>query len=364
MNITKNTDEVYFWNEFREIFTESSDETVFAENGFPRTIKQKDEVIRKLRITISKFDNRECVLVVNDLQKMPISARTHIVSLLKYIAGDFINHFHVVLITSHKSIIEASDRIDSSICIIETELFRLGESEIPRLFHNYGITLDKNDLMVVQRFSEGWMSALSALVIVALEFERLDSDVMAETTRRMSVYIQNALYDDIQEQEKQLIAIMHGFDRFSIEQAAFICKSAGFVFDVNETVGNLVSKNFFIDYNYTAHQYRFHNLLRAVSEIEFRKLDTVQRKKVLNAYEAWKREQRNLLSLGGFIPEIQNFKNLTKRERDIYFLLQAGQTYKSIGENLYISENTVKTVVKSIYRKLNVHSKKELLEAR
>lgn len=52
---------------------------------------------------------------------------------------------------------------------------------------------------------------------------------------------------------------------------------------------------------------------------------------------------------------------LTQREGQIAGLLLKGRTYKMIAEELYLSENTVKTHVKNIYSKLQVKSKVELM---
>ena len=53
---------------------------------------------------------------------------------------------------------------------------------------------------------------------------------------------------------------------------------------------------------------------------------------------------------------------LTERENEIVDLLLNGRTYKMIAEELYLSENTVKTHIKNIYSKLNIKSKSELIK--
>ncbi len=53
---------------------------------------------------------------------------------------------------------------------------------------------------------------------------------------------------------------------------------------------------------------------------------------------------------------------LTERENQIASLLLKGRTYKMIAEEMYLSENTVKTHIKNIYSKLNVQSKGELIK--
>ena len=47
---------------------------------------------------------------------------------------------------------------------------------------------------------------------------------------------------------------------------------------------------------------------------------------------------------------------LTTRETDVLQLLAAGHTYTQVGEQLGVSANTVASHVKSIYKKLEVHS--------
>lgn len=50
---------------------------------------------------------------------------------------------------------------------------------------------------------------------------------------------------------------------------------------------------------------------------------------------------------------------LTTRESEVLILLRMGKTYVEIGEQLDISQNTVKTHLKSIYRKLGVRNRTE-----
>lgn len=59
---------------------------------------------------------------------------------------------------------------------------------------------------------------------------------------------------------------------------------------------------------------------------------------------------------------ISNYPNLTDRENEIVELLFTGRTYKMIAEELYLSENTIKTHIKNIYSKYNVQSKVELIK--
>jgi two-component system, NarL family, response regulator LiaR len=52
---------------------------------------------------------------------------------------------------------------------------------------------------------------------------------------------------------------------------------------------------------------------------------------------------------------------LTRREAEILHLLGEGKSYQAVCETLYISYGTVQSHVKSIYSKLQVHSKSEVV---
>ena len=57
--------------------------------------------------------------------------------------------------------------------------------------------------------------------------------------------------------------------------------------------------------------------------------------------------------------KIQPSPVLTQRETEVLAHLTDGQSYKMIADSLFISEETVRRHIKSIYKKLEVHSKSE-----
>ena len=54
--------------------------------------------------------------------------------------------------------------------------------------------------------------------------------------------------------------------------------------------------------------------------------------------------------------------HLTERESEVMMLLIHGHTRAAIAKKLFISENTARAHVKSIYSKLSVHSKQQLID--
>jgi DNA-binding NarL/FixJ family response regulator len=53
---------------------------------------------------------------------------------------------------------------------------------------------------------------------------------------------------------------------------------------------------------------------------------------------------------------------LTGRETEVLNLLSRGKSYKMIADEIYIDKETVRTHIKNIYRKLEVHSKADAIE--
>ena len=62
------------------------------------------------------------------------------------------------------------------------------------------------------------------------------------------------------------------------------------------------------------------------------------------------------------VSEAARIAGLSERENEVALLLLKGWPYRLIGEKLFISESTVKTHVLSIYGKLGVHSRTELIQ--
>ena len=54
--------------------------------------------------------------------------------------------------------------------------------------------------------------------------------------------------------------------------------------------------------------------------------------------------------------------DLTDREHDVLGLLSKGRSVADIASSLGVSENTAKTHIKNVYRKLEVHSKQDIIE--
>jgi len=63
-----------------------------------------------------------------------------------------------------------------------------------------------------------------------------------------------------------------------------------------------------------------------------------------------------------FKPALAHEEILSDRELEVLRLLAAGQTYKEIGQQLFLSLNTVQFHVKNIYGKLLVNKRMQAIE--
>ena len=63
----------------------------------------------------------------------------------------------------------------------------------------------------------------------------------------------------------------------------------------------------------------------------------------------------------GICADIARTHDLTSREEEVLVLLAQGHTRNGIARKLVVSDNTVRAHVKSIYHKLHIHSKQELM---
>ncbi|MDR2106831.1 MAG: LuxR C-terminal-related transcriptional regulator [Coriobacteriales bacterium] len=86
----------------------------------------------------------------------------------------------------------------------------------------------------------------------------------------------------------------------------------------------------------------------------YRKLGVHSRKELLRALCT--------VNVPTYALNLINYDMLTARERQVFGMLAAGKPTNAIAEALDLSPNTVKTHIKRVYQKLDIHSKQELID--
>jgi LuxR family maltose regulon positive regulatory protein len=67
--------------------------------------------------------------------------------------------------------------------------------------------------------------------------------------------------------------------------------------------------------------------------------------------------------LPGHLPSVMPGRPLTEREETVLRMLGGTMSLREIGRELYVSPNTVKTHIRSIYRKLGVSTRGDAIAA-
>jgi ATP/maltotriose-dependent transcriptional regulator MalT len=355
INVPEDAGDGYFWEVFRGVFSEMNAEIDFSAaflcQELPRNHVMMNDFIDALRSVLSSH-NRETAVVINNFQLLPNMNAVY--QFLRNIAACFLPNFHIVLLSTHFLPVSASDSMNGTVKRIGKSLFCLDEEGVRRFFGSYGIDLSEDDIKQAAAFGEGCLSVLSELAIVALERKQFDDTVISEARQRMGAYVKESAWLDLPEVARRFLTIMSVTDEFTAEQAKYICMFSGAGIDLDAMLKLLAGRHI-LDVNENG-SYRMHNLLLALAKEEARKLPpAVVRKLVL----------RTMLE-DGMGEEMTDAPNaaaqLTAREWEVLPLLREGKKNSEIAQCLYISENTVKSLLKSIYKKLGVHGRKELTE--
>lgn len=96
-------------------------------------------------------------------------------------------------------------------------------------------------------------------------------------------------------------------------------------------------------------------------------LDQIKEHLALRLYKDWAASTSNPAGNGELLSEVQTkteYSSLTRREMEILSLVVNGQSNEDIAEKLFISGHTVKKHLISIYKKLSVKNRMQLLKYR
>ena len=355
ISVPEDADEVYFWETFRCVFSGANAgadySPAFLCPEIPRDYAGMNEFAEALRSVLSKQD-RNTAVVIDNIQTLP--NLNEVYQFLRHLAACFLPNFHIVLLSTYFLPVSANDILNGTVKRIGKPMFCLDEEGITHLFESYGLELSKENAREALEFSEGWLSALSELVLTSLEHNCFDNTVIAEAKRRMRANLKNSVWMDLPEVAKRFLTIMSITEEFTAEQAKYVCMFSGTGID-SSAILKLLDGRHVLDVNERGY-YRMHKLLLALAKEEALKLPLAMQKSALLA----------LLQADKGREIIDNMDNpnaaaqLTAREWEVLPLLCAGRKNYEIAECLYISENTVKSLLKNIYRKLGVHSRKEL----
>ena len=363
LTLPENADKCYLWKSLHSIITET--ETMERWDSMD-TFEKIDLIVATANEKAKKNSGKKNVLVIDKLQNVS-DPDGHVRYFLKYVADIFIPDFHIVLISSSNAHLDSSFFMSNSINIVGKRLLRLEKGGISLFFNSYGIELSTDELDTALEISEGWLDALSTMVNIVMERGQFDASTLKELKQRMAEYIRKGLYNSLPSDVKRFITGVFPAGDFSREQARFICANSDLGVDSEKCIDYLLDNNILIDYNYDKNLFHIHNLLNIIAGEEFSSLQKCCCDKVKNALAAWQAANKSTVSPyspktdGEPVIEVSwDISILTTREREIFNCIRQGLAYKEIAFELCISENTVKTTLKKIYKKMGIHSRREL----
>jgi ATP/maltotriose-dependent transcriptional regulator MalT len=329
LNIEQDTDINGFFAYFADILCTADNQ---ADPEFPRLAPDLRLFVNVIREFTAGQNGRETVVVIDNFQNIQPDSRAGTLDLLFGIASSFIQRFHIVLLSDCLLPFHGGKYRSEFVREIGKPLLKLDETEIAAFLGFYGISVTETEIKKAVLFSEGWLYALSSLIVASLEAGRFDDGVIETAGRYMFPYIYDSFWNSLQKPERDFITVMAAEEAFTPEQAGYACRCCGAEADPEAILRHLLNNNCLIDYDAASGTYRFHNLLRKLAE----------------------REARGAQSAG------LDLSLLSERETEVCGLLREGKTYQDIGRQLYISVNTVKTNTKNIYRKLGIRGRREL----
>ena len=354
INVPKNAGREYFQNTSRRLFAEMgvlTEANVYGDPVFsplPDCHAEINGFIHSLR-RATKDSDGETALIINNFQHLPNSSDVY--QFLRNIASCFVPNFRIVLLSTHYLPVAADDILSGAVKRIGKSVFCLDKEGISRFFGSYGIALTEHEKGEILDFSEGWLAALSELAMNALENGFGGAiGAIAETGRRMNEYLMEAVWGELPEIARLFLSVVSCADSFGAKQAEYMCLCAGVKIEL-KAILKLLEGRHILDLDEKGN-YRMHGLLLSLAREEAKKLPSPVKEAAGRAVSG--------IETGGNLPDNPNISLLTDREWDVLPLLREGKKYGEIGKCLYISENTVKTLTQSIYRKLGINSKKEL----
>jgi ATP/maltotriose-dependent transcriptional regulator MalT len=352
VNIPKGADGDCFWPALCGALSGAGVNLDFTpKRTFPVGTEETIAFVRVFRRLTDNFAERKVSLVITDIQNS--ADMDDIYNFFRDIAAHYTSGLHIVLISSSHLPIRTDDLLVGTVGLLQKTLFLVARDGVKRMFDSYNIALSESELDAVVDFGEGWMSAYSALVIVALERRTIGKDTIAETRRRMTAYIRDSFWKDLSDDEQMLLSVMSYADKFTPDDVKRACALCGAKPGTKEAFELLARRLLPADYDEAGKTYHPHSLLRELAAEERRELPSAIRERLARV--------RGETSLDAALPNGADIAQLTPREWEVLSLLREGKKNHEIGESLYISENTVKAALKSIYFKLGVHSRNELM---
>ncbi len=273
--------------------------------GFPIDSTTRFEAVKLLK----KMDLQKNTIVIIDDYHLIASEETN--AFISYLIKNEILNFNLVLITRYVDLKELEElQLKGQLLYLHKDNFEFSCEDIKKYYRLCGISLKDENVKMLHRMTEGWVSALYLIMLNYQQSKKLD------TSRNIGKLIENAVYRFLPEEVKNLLLSLCLFEVFDLEQAVFVSQ--------NENAGALleevIAKNAFVKYDEINKTYQIHNIFMNFLQEELEKQGM--------QYELYSRAAKWFVREGNYNLS-QHYNYLNKDFESIYATIEA-ERYKSV----------------------------------
>ncbi len=238
-----------FWDAFARLFGELQDDLdrSLVQLGLPDDAVSLRETLRLLGgIELS----RKCVFVIDDYHLL---GSPEIDGFLMALIENEVENLHVVLTQRYTKLPKLEElSLKGLLYHITKESFELSAEDIVEYYGKCGVSISREQAGQLYLTTEGW---ISALYLMLLSFTK---DGALQPPDSIYKLIEKTVYAPLSVELKEFSVKLSVFDKFTLEQAAFIWGDR----DVGKMLSSIAGKNAFVSYDSRSKTYQIHSLFR------------------------------------------------------------------------------------------------------
>lgn len=260
---------------------------------FPRVTQEIDCFIQIIKDNIKK----PAFFILDDFHQSSSESVKRLITKLVY---EDISNLHIILISRIYPELPYEEMLLKGYgFLIDQQQLTLKKEEIEEIFEINGISLTKSQMEEVERYTDGW---ISAVYLVLLDYKKIGRLRLSVSIMHL---LKTSIYDKLPEQAKNIFMKMSLFDDFSIEEACYTARC-----DINPVfLEELMEKIGFLYYDAQTNKYTMHTLLRSVSSIELEHTK-INKKMLYNRCAEWNENNKNYMLAILYYKKAENIKEV------------------------------------------------------
>ncbi len=286
-----------FWNAFARLFGELNDglNKSLIQLGLPDDAVSLRETLRLLGgIELS----RKCILVIDDYHLLDSS---ELDGFLTTLVENEIENLHIMLTQRYTKLQKLEElSLKGLLYHITKDAFELKAEDIVEYYGKCGVSISQEQAEQLYSTTEGWISALYLMLLSFIE------DGILQPPDSIYKLIEKTVYTPLSGDLKEFSVKLSIFDKFTLEQAAFI----GGDRDVGKMLSSIVGDNAFVSYDSRSKTYQIHSLFRNYLKEALENRGQDFKNDLYQKAAAWYFENSNYTAARQFWYTCGNFENI------------------------------------------------------